>query len=218
MFLTVKRGAFTLVELLISLAISTAIVLGLMGLIAGSVRHSNAALQVARLDRALHTAMDVMVSDITRAGYWAGSDTSNTNPFMISGSTDIQISGSCILLTYDKNQNSSLPSITSSSDDERYGFRLNGGAIQYRPWGATFSCTAAASAWENLTDPNVITITAFTPTLTTTSVDIDGTGSGTATNNIRKVTLTITGTLVRDTSVTRTVTQEIRVSNDKYAP
>ena len=42
--------------------------------------------------------------------------------------------------------------------------------LQTRPPGATFSCTAASSNWENVTNSQLVTITALSFTLVTTSV------------------------------------------------
>src|SRR6185503_16427844 len=97
-------------------------------------------------------AMQLMSNDIRRAGYWGNAISdintgANNNPFMAAG-TDIAITGgNCILFSYDYNNNGTLPTISSASDDERYGFRLSGSTLQTRPPGASFDCSAAASAW-----------------------------------------------------------------------
>lgn len=209
----------TLLELMIALFISTFVVAALVGLFFMAGRHNTNTLEVTKLDTELNLVINSMARDVQRAGYWANSQTSATNPFMQTGTTDISIvGGNCVLLTYDHDANGALPAVGAGTDDERYGYRLMAGAIQYRPSGANFSCAADGTAWTNLTDNRIITITAFSLNLTTQSVDIDGAGSGTSTMQVRRLDVTITGQLVDDPSVTRTLTKTIKLYNDKYVP
>lgn len=208
----------TLLELMIALVISSFVVAALVGLFFMAGRHNENTLEITKLDTELNLVINSMARDVQRAGYWANSATSATNPFM-QAATDITIvGGNCVLLTYDHDANGSLAAVGAGTDDERYGYRLSNGAVQYRPSGASFSCAAAANAWTNLTDPRLVTITAFSLTLNTQSVDIDGAGSGTSTMQIRRLTVTITGQLAGDSTVTRTLTKTIKLYNDKYVP
>lgn len=218
----VKQKGFTLVELMIALVINMIVLAALISIFVYNLQAYRKILNVNRLHQELQTAMNVMASDIRRAGYWANASNDigldqNNNPFMASGA-DISVGGtgnSCILFTYDHDQNGSLPSIGSSSDDERYGYRLSNQALQSRPWGATFSCAAAANNWNNITDTNVIQITALTFTLTTQTIT---TGPATAGITLRSVDISMTGRLTSDTSVTTTLTEHVRVRNDKFIP
>ena len=213
-----KQNGFSLLELMIALVVSSFIFVGVMGMFASMLKHSSFALQQARLDRDLQTSMQVMVNDIHRTGYWGNALSSNVNPFM-DGSTDISITGSCILLAYDQNADGTLPAISYSYDDERYGFRLIDNAIQFRQSGAAFDCAAGDSEWTNLTDKNNVSITQLTFTLNSEpALDIDGTGAGTDTMTVRTVTISITGQLVGDTSVSKTIIQTVKLYNDKYTP
>lgn len=213
-----KRG-FTLMEFLIALTISAAVIAGLMSLFYVVTKHSRSSTELARLDSQLTLVLNKMSRDIHRAGYWANAGSSASNPFQASG-TDIQVNAgnNCILITYDADKNGSLSAITAAADDERYGYRFLNGAIQYRPRGATFSCTAAADNWEDLTDPNIVTITAFTVTLNSENLDIDGAGPGTATMSVRSVTISLTAQLTSDSNVSKTITKTVKIYNDKYNP
>ncbi len=214
-----KQFGVTLIELVIAIAISTIIVAALLGLFFMSGKHNRSTIEITKLDSELNLVLNSLARDIQRAGYWGSAETSSNNPFMQTGTTDIQITGgNCILMTYDRDSNGALPGVGAGSDDERYGYRLMLGAIQYRQHGAPFDCAAAAANWINLTDTRLVTITAFQLALTTSSVDIDGTGPGTAVMQIRRVTVTITGQLAGDSSVTRTLSRTIKVYNDKYVP
>lgn len=212
-----KSLGFTLMELMLAVSVAMIIMAGTLAVFLAMIKQSRALLDVNRLDRDLNNAMSIMVTDIQRAGYWSLASTTKTNPFMLTGVTDIQIvGGNCILFSYDSSGNGLLPGLGIGTDDERYGYRLSGGAIQFRPTGLlTYSCAAAANAWTNLTDPNVVTITALSFVLTNRAITI---GSGPQTTNIRQVTITITGQLVSDSTISKTISRVVRVYNDKYSP
>ncbi len=218
MLRTSAKG-FTLVELLIALTISSILFIGLISLFIANLTHHNAVSSTNRLNQQLQGALDLMSSEIRRASYWSNSSNDigldqNNNPYMTSG-TDIAINGSanCILFTYDHDKNGSLPTLGAGTDDERYGFRLNAQAIQTRPLGAAYSCTS--SDWENITDSNYIHVTALSFTLTEETVAV---GPGTRAIVVRSVDISVTGSLANNSSVTKTLTQHVRVRNDKVIP
>ncbi len=213
-----------LIDLMITIALSLTVLLGVMTVTVTTLQSSNNNLQIVRLDQQLRTAMNIMVSEIRRAGYWTNAQndvlpptSSNSNPFMTS-STNISLpSSSCILFTYDSNSNGSLPALGSGTDDERYGFRLSGNAIQVRPSGAQFNCTAINTNWENMTDPTLVTITALTFTAVPTAYQTVAAG-GASTITVRTITISVTGQLTSNTSITRTLTATVRAANDVFTP
>jgi prepilin peptidase dependent protein B len=217
-----RSSGFTLTELLVALVINALIFIFLVGLFISNLNHYNLVLNTNRLNEQLEGIMMMMSADIRRAGYWGNANSligtnTNTNPFMVTGTTDVTVGGTgndCILFTYDHNSDGVLPAISSASDDERYGYRLNGTYIQTRPWGASFSCSAAANAWENMND-STITITALTFTLTTETVT---TGPGAQGITTRSIDISLRGDLTSNTAITKTLTQHIRISNDKFVP
>lgn len=214
-----KQLGFSILEVIVALAISAIIAAAILTLFSQTLTSSAHVVQTGKLDGELNSLMDLIVHDIQRAGYWANAQTSNTNPFT-SGTDDITVNGAgnCVTFTYDRNNDGVVAAIASGTDDEHYGFRLSGNVIQYRPPGAAFDCATASGNWQNVTDSNVLTITAFTVTKTNVAVDIDGTDAGTDTTNFRTITLTITGYLTNDSSVTKTITRTIKVDNNKYVP
>lgn len=214
-----RGGGFTLVEFLIALVINVILLLALISVFSSHVSYSNRATRSDQLNQQLQTLMNMMVRDIRRAGYWGSARNDigtnlNTNPFMASA-TDLTISGSCILFTYDGDNNSALSGVTSSSDDERYGFRLNSQTLQSRPPGASYNCAAAANAWDNVTNPSVVLITGLTFTLTSRYVPAGATSQRLL---IRGVTISITGRLAISSTQTKTLTQYVRLRNDKFVP
>lgn len=219
-----KQAGFTLVELMVALLVSSMLVGSAIAILSTTVKHNHETINAIRLYQELQGTLELMANDIRRAGYWSnasndiGSDT-NTNPYMAAG-TDISINGpnTCILMSYDANDNGILPALNTASDDERYGYRLNGTAVQARPYDAPFVCTAAPGAWEDITDSKSIAITQLQFNNTNTAVDADGTGAGTATINIRNIDITITGHHVDAPNVSKSLTYHVRLRNDKFIP
>ncbi|HLB55759.1 MAG TPA: hypothetical protein VJK30_00310 [Coxiellaceae bacterium] len=204
-----QRGA-AILEILIGFIISLVILAAVLGLFSNTISTSGLILERGKLDRDLYVVMDTIVNDIQRAGYWSNATTTNNNPFMTSPN-DIAISSGCIKFTYDTNNNGTV------DDADQIGYGLSNGAIKFRQSAAIFNCSSIAT-WSNLTDPNVITVTAFTVMPINYPVDIDGSNPGTATTTYRTVYISITANLVTDPSNTRTITRTIKIYNNKYSP
>jgi len=216
-----KSAGFTLIELMIALVINTLLISGLVAVFVANLNHYNKVISTNRLNQQLEATLELIANDIRRAGYWANAKNDvgthqNNNPFMASG-VDVTVNGSnnCILFAYDHDNNGALPAISSSYDDERYGYRLSGEAIQARPPGSAYDCNVAATAWENVIDTNLVRITGLTFTLTQQTVT---TGPGTKGLTMRSVDVSITGQLTDDATITNTLTQHIRIRNDKFIP
>lgn len=205
-----QRGV-TLIEMVVGIAISIVIIIVVLGIFSDTVTSSQRIIERGKLDRDLSSIMDIIAADVQRAGYWSNATSSSTNPFM-SGTDDLTVSTNCITLSYDSANDGTV------DDSDRFGYRLTNGAIQFRPPGSTFSCTAASTNWNNLSDPNAITITAFNVTSTNVAVDIDNSTATTDTINQRSVTITLTGQLRNNTNQTQTITRTIVVRNNKYVP
>src|SRR5437868_15071438 len=109
----IKQKGLTLVEMLIALTVNVIILLGLISVFSSNVSHFTQTTNIDLLSQQLETAMQLMVNDIRRAGYWGNaiSDVGtgvNNNPFMAAG-TDIAVTGgNCILFSYDYDNNGSL--------------------------------------------------------------------------------------------------------------
>lgn len=211
---------FTFVELLIALVLNVILLAALIGVFSSNISNYNKASSSSMLNQQLENALQLMTADIRRAGFWSNASNDintgqNNNPFMTS-TTDVSVpSSTCILFTYDAQKTGTLPNISSSYDDDRYGFRLNNQTLQARPPGATFACNATASNWENVIDPNFVQITALTFALNTTTVPVGQTSNMIV---VRSVDITMTGQLVSNSSITKTLTQHVRIRNDKFVP
>ncbi len=214
------QQGFSLIELMIAVAAASFLMLGLITLHIANSKHSSSTLNNAKLDITLSTASSLIEQDVVNAGYWGGAGSNTSNPFMYSSTAQVYVSptGDCVLLSYDKNGDGSLPAISSAYDDERYGYRIRNNAIQYRPWGASYNCAAAISDWENLTDPNVVLVQGLTFTPQYYAEDIDGGGAGTSEIQIGWFTLNMVGADANNTSNTKTIIRTVRMRNDLYIP
>ena len=217
------RG-FSLIEMMIAVTVGLVVLAGVAQIFASTVNSSGDSLKMARVNQDLRAAMDVMIRDIQRAGYSAlttnsttGAVTTRTNPFT-SSTTNLQVTGSCITYTYDRNANGTL------DNDENMAFYLSNGAILMRNSVTSASNSCSPTSAEGITDSNRVTITALTFTVTphcinvTNSPPTDCAATAAANGNIlvkpRQVTISITGTPVGDASTLRTITDTVKLRND----
>lgn len=211
-----QRG-LSIIEILVMLLIAGVIISASLSIFTQSLSVSSQVINQGKLNRDLNAAMNTMVADIQRAGYWGNATASaSNNPFMAPG-LDIAIneSNDCIIFTYDRNGNGMVAPINPASDDEHYGFRrTSGGVLQFRPPGATFTCNAP-NDWVNITDINIVTITAFSVTLIDVPVSPSG---GADRTHYRSVILTITGQLTSDANITVTLSRTVKIYNNKFTP
>jgi prepilin peptidase dependent protein B len=215
-----KQSGASIVDILIGLVLSIIVIAAVLGVFSSTFNASNRVMQRGKLDRDLSAIMDIIVSDIQRAGYWYTATTNamgSTNPFM-TGTNNITVNASsnCVTFSYN-NTNSTNDTNVAVGDTDQFGYGLSGNAIKFRQAGSTFNCSGVAG-WSNLSDTNAVTITGFTVASTNTAVDIDDTNPGIDTINFRKVTVTITGNLTSATDNTNTVSRTINVYNNKYIP
>jgi prepilin-type N-terminal cleavage/methylation domain len=151
-----KQTGFTLIEIMIALLLGLLVLAAVIGIYITTIRGSTDTVRSTRLNHDLDSALLLMVNDIRRAGYWGGAiagANSQNNPFT-AATTNVQIhlNGDCILYTYDADGNGVV------NNNEYFGFRLNGNAIQMRITNdaTTDRTTAIAgcnsnSGWQTLT-------------------------------------------------------------------
>lgn len=194
-----RQRGFSLVELMVSLVIGLIVTGAAMGVFVGTLGANSTQMKISRLNNDLRTAMTYITRDLKRTGYknWtiaqlaAGDFDTNgqTAPVITSSAT----AGS-VAVSYD---------INSDGTFQRYSFRLSGGAIQ--------ALVGTTGAWTNITDPTVVTITAFSIT-DRSPAGIQPTGA-TITVTVPVYEIALTGRLVSDSSITRTVTETVRIRN-----
>jgi prepilin peptidase dependent protein B len=217
-----RASGFSLVELMISIAVGLVVLAGITAMFAHNVKAGGDTLKMARLHQELQAVMSLMTRDLRRAGYWGnasssiGPGTSNTNPFTLDNPAKFgsEPDGSCITFSYDRNGDGAVTTSSSSDADERFGFRLRSGAVETRISGKA----CGETGWEDINDTTTTEITGLNFALASRSADIDGAGPGTSRIVVREVTVTLTGRLRNDTQVSRTLQEAVRVHNDYYQP
>jgi prepilin-type N-terminal cleavage/methylation domain-containing protein len=223
-----QRG-FSLIELMVSVTLGLLLLAAVSQIYVNTTGSSHNTLKMARVNQELRAAMDVMVRDIQRAGYYnqatvtgTGVVAGATNPFTQSAS-NLQVNGSCITYTYDRDNN------TTVDNTEKMAFYLNDDAVRMRNGGTSDSNSCPPNSAEGITDSNRVTITALSFDLTThcinTSVALTGPNVDNCTTitptagdvliKPRQVTITITGKPKEDSSgeMQRTITDTVHLRN-----
>jgi type IV pilus assembly protein PilW len=161
----------SMAELMIGIAVGL-IVIGIVGtLFITTLRGSDDTLRSMKLNQELRAAMDYMVADIRRSGFWARAATPPTanppydNPYTVRGgaATDVYVAKNCVMYSYDNPNNTVAPFAAPL----RYAFRrivaANGNGVVQMPQsnvlGTGTDDACAEGNWEALTDPNTVTVT-----------------------------------------------------------
>ncbi len=143
------------------------------------------------------------------------------NPFTDAAAlNDIIISGSCIQYTYDMNGD------TVVDNNERFGFRYNASLSRVEMHkGGAITCPGTGD-WEPLSSDGVVEVTSLTLSSADTQCINANTFGNCATGtpakgdvlvSVREIDVTLTGRLQGDAAVTRTLTETVRVRNDRIA-
>jgi prepilin peptidase dependent protein B len=161
-----KQTGYTLIEIMIALVLGLIVVGAAVSIYIATVSSSSSIIKSARLNHDLDAVMMLMINDIKRAGYWGGATVaadSRNNPFT-AATTNLNITGNCILYTYDGGSGSTggVPHNGNGivDADEYYGFKLINNSIQIRMAGTTTAdCTDGT--WGEFIDADQLTITAL---------------------------------------------------------
>ncbi|MDP3877247.1 MAG: prepilin-type N-terminal cleavage/methylation domain-containing protein [Methylobacter sp.] len=258
-----KQTGVTLIEIMISLLIGLIVISATIGIYVTAIRGSTDTLRSARLNYDLDSAMQLMMNDIRRAGYWGGAvagANSQINPFT-AATTNAQIltvntTNDCILYTYDANGSGVLTPAVFTDDvdaNEYYGFRRstiagNRGIIEMRLTGTT-TANCADGVWQALSindnsgeqlditrlefSFNAIAAAGTVPALPATSKCLNTASLAAPSNTLcanatvgylvtgqraletRQVNIVITGVVANDAAVTKTITNSVKIRNDR---
>ncbi len=227
-----KQTGFTLIEIMIALTIGLIIVAATISIYVTTIKGGSDIVKSARLNHDLDSALALMVNDIRRAGYWGGamvgSDNRN-NPFT-QAATNFQIpSVNCVLYTYDANPFPNGNGIVDAN--EYYGFRLSEGNIQMRS--SNIACDANGWNTFNVSDGNErIDVTNLTfadsfkclrKRVGVADQSFDATCAAAAGNFVtndriietREITITLAGRVNIDQTVTKNLTDRVKIRNDR---
>ncbi len=165
-----RMAGISLVELMVGITVGLVVLWGLSTVYLNSARGSKTTTSANQLNQDMRAVMDIMVNDIRRAGHWGAAAKSAVNPFT-QGATRLRISNlgtnrDCIVYSYDATYAVATTGVTPG--DDFFGFRLtDAGVLQSLDQAnsatlATTDTACANIAWDNVTDPRAVNVTALT--------------------------------------------------------
>jgi Tfp pilus assembly protein PilW len=183
-----SQGGFTITELMITVGLSMSVISSVLIGYLATYSSSMDTLAASKLNQDMSALMNLMVTELRRAGYsGVVPDPPTANLFAATGTTALAVfnsvtsntqqsatgSGSCIIYAYDGVVSTATENgIVEAA--ELGGFRLSAsGVVQMRTSGDTAAPNTCASTtnnvWSDLTDPDFITVTNLTFNLSNSS-------------------------------------------------
>jgi prepilin peptidase dependent protein B len=176
--LGLRQSGVTLLEALISLALSTLVIIGMVVLMGNSMGTTNRITQMAQLNDQLRNVMSMLTRDVRRANYSAASILCYGNPYcgqqpltrQEGGDTPLGnhmiIEAGCLIYQVDRIGNYD----GDATNDSKGGFRLvdDDGVGVVQMWVNAAATVPAcdddvgADGWIAVTDPNIVDIVDFT--------------------------------------------------------
>ncbi|MGA0612999.1 PilW family protein [Caldimonas sp. KR1-144] len=223
-----RQRGLSVVELMVGLAVGLFVVGGVLSLFVNYLGSNRRLILETRVNQDLRAAADLIVRDLRRAGYWQNASNSiwnsTTSSFNTNSYRAITVGTangySSITFGYAKDNNDTLDTA------ENRGFQIGAnGSLQ----------TLQGGSWQSVTDPQMLSIqmTVNLPVESTidlwngcpclndgSCVDTDFASGGThyATRPravISDYTITLQGISATDPSVKRSITERVRIRNDK---
>ena len=214
-----RQAGFTLMEMMISLALSLVVVSAMVALMANSLGTASRIIQMTQLTDELRNTMSMLTRDIRRANYsanaafcYANSDCGADGS--ASQFADVKFNGSsCFTFGLDRNWDG------NAAADNAGGFRrvTSGGVGLIEMWVGNNKpdCTANNANWVAITDPDFVNITTFAASDAASFVaSVTGEAGSTITQRTRQVSVQIEGSLIRDNTITRRIEDVIKLRND----
>ena len=216
-FARTARG-FTLVEVLVGLALALLVFAGGGALLASQIREHRALVLEARLMQDLRTAADLIARDLRRAGYWgdAGAGVwseaaaARTNPYAALAPDSAASDAASLRYSRDAIENHVV------DGNEQFGFRLRNRAIEIQ---------LGNGNWQALTDATLLAVTQFEIAPQQGVIDLGAAcptpcppdSEACPRQQVRSLALQISAHALADAAVTRSVHALVRVRNDAAA-
>lgn len=213
------RG-LSIVELMIGVTIGLFILAGATLVASTQLSDNRKMLVETQLQQDMRAAMDIMVRDVRRAGYWAHSwrNVWPANQAAALGNPYNGVTAEAARLLYARSQDEVSTDFGEDNDavddDERVGFRLNTGTN-------AVDMHVSADNWQALTDPNVMQVTDFSITFNDRALPAPcaeqcplGPSDCPMVLKVRDVTIVLKARATHDPSVVRSVQSDVRLRND----
>lgn len=209
---------FTLVELLVGLALGLLVVAAGTLLLAQQLREQRALLVEARLMQDLRTAADLVARDLRRAGHWGdaaagvagpGDAAVRSNPYTALSPDAAASDAASFRYSRDATENHAVDA------NEQFGFRLRRGVLEMQLGNAN---------WQALTDAGALTVTHFSVTPLAQSIDLQaqcqrpcpsGATACPPRLEVRSLALRLVARSATAPDVVRGLSHEVRLRNDR---
>lgn len=195
-----QQSGLTLIELMIAITIGLIVMATTIVVFVTSLRSNTDTLNMIRLNQELQAVTTLVVKDVRRSGYWGINTAGTVNIYAPVASSFNQSGGAgddCILLAYD------LASNGAGGGNDYIGYKWDTDHMEMKVDDTAFDCSGD---WEDLTDPAVVNILepviTIAPELVGLAVDVN------------VLNMELTGTLVEDPTVSRTIKITTRIRND----
>lgn len=143
-----RQSGFTLLEMLIALAISGVLLIGATRFLPFIQLANLRTLMMSQLNEELRLMMVTLEKAVRRAGYCRGE--------CLGQGVIIEQNETCLLVRWDENSNGRWEGVESPNSDY-YGYRLKEGNLEAQRGVAN----CGSGGWEKLNDPATVTITKF---------------------------------------------------------
>lgn len=208
-------AGFSLVELMIAITIGLIIIGAVTLFTVRTMQAYSDHILSTRLTQELRTGMNLVVRELRRSGHDSTSVTRVLTTSSASGFNAVAATGSCVTYEYDRQIGAAGP-----DGSEIRGLRLNNGVLQLNAAGTGVDC-ATDDGWEDITDPEVVQITKFEPTLYESEFcsqlsEFTDPVTGTTTydmarGSVRTIALCLQGEMVSGDAIRRHVTDSVRI-------
>ncbi|WP_310061258.1 PilW family protein [Lysobacter niastensis] len=239
-----KQAGFTLVELMVALVAGMIVVGAVLAFALSSIRANSEYVRSTRLTQELRTSLETATDDLRRAGYDEDAMRYVSRPPTFTAASPfsrifLSTNGSCVIYAYDR-ENGGMGVLNLDNGEVR-GIRrvvatingrqvgvlemaesatgvqpdCGGAAVDY----SSYPASCSSGGWCPLSDPRVVDITAFqvvNDRAATGGVPglIAAAGTAVLPMQLRKMQVTLTGSLVSMPGVSRTITTDVRVRAD----
>ena len=212
-----SRG-LSIVELMVGVVIGLFVIGAAVTLSGRNIASARSLLAEVRVIQDLRAVADLVTRDLRRAAYWGNAilGTQTTAPGLVAvANPDAGIgSDGGPTITYAFTRDAAEDNALGAA--EQFGFRLQDGRVEMQ---------TASGTWQSVTDPGVLTVTAFTVTPQETTLPLGHLcptvcapgAPNCPTVTVRRYDVLLRGQSVRDASVVRELRSMVRVRNDRFA-
>lgn len=205
---------FTLVELMVSTALSLFILSGVIYIYTHVISSVNKELKVIRLNNELQAIINTISKELRRASYWSQAhlQIGKANGFMPINITESQTGemNACILYSYDRDKDNADG---KPNTDNQFGYQLSSGIIRTKSRDAScngVTCSNCTTGnWWQVTDGNTVKITELKFTVNNLMLPIDLDYS----MSIRQLDIKLSGELRNDSNISQHIHKTINIPN-----